>query len=238
MRTNLAVIAVALLSACGETTDSTNVTTDGIYAQLSATAIGNGTTLLRATLKVGGSSSNTTIELDDGEKLVATGGAETKDMTEQDGISTTSYQAIFQTEAVDTAFKIDFQRVEDLVDAPNSTVTLPAPFVIATPAASATFSRASDPITVSWNTAAQDSMGIQISGACISPYSTAVPANATQHLIAAGTLQVLQPPPAPQSCEVTIDVARSRAGQVDPAYGEGGSFSASQARQVRVNSAP
>ena len=79
----LTVCASFLLHGCSQV-DSDAVRTSGMYADMSIEADGSGGSLTRASLKVGGSSSNTFINLTDGDALVTRVGTSSYPMVRQE----------------------------------------------------------------------------------------------------------------------------------------------------------
>jgi hypothetical protein len=57
-------------------------------------------------------------------------------------------------------------------------------------------------------------------------------------VIEKGKLQPVSDQRAGETCDVQVRIFRTRAGAVDPAYGEGGNFAAQQVRTVTISSAP
>ncbi|MBK9266332.1 MAG: hypothetical protein IPM54_41925 [Polyangiaceae bacterium] len=121
--------------------------------------------MVTATLKVGGASSNTYVDLAGGDRIFATGGDSRVEMQSQ---GAGKYEAEFNTAAADTEFLVDLQREED-DDAPASVGKLPGPFSMVVP--NMTMSRAKD-IVITWAPAGtNDAMTIELTGNCIfNPY--------------------------------------------------------------------
>lgn len=231
-----ALLATAVLAGCSQV-DSDAVRTSGIYADLSIEADGSGGSLARASLKVGGDSSNTFVNLSDGDALITRVGVTNFQMVRQDALGVVWYQAVPPVDASNTAFRISLLRVSDL-SAPNSDVTLPPPFTITAPAAGAEFSRSLAAVTVSWSgSGAADPLTWQIRGDCIVSQSGNQISDTGTLVIPAGAIQPRQGQGA-QNCTAEIRLFRSRAGSVDPAYGEGGKLYARQTRAISILSTP
>jgi hypothetical protein len=197
---------------------------------------------LRATLYLESPGSGDYIELQGDDELIAWQGANQKRMSEDEGIGVVSYDATFETDAVDTVFRIELRRGVD-EGAPNSSVRMPAPFEL-TSFPEGDVSRTAD-LMVTWDTATDDDeMNWLISGECIESESGPLQAGATQLLIGAGSLQKRQPDPnmpgmvIPDSCLATITIERETEGSIDPGFEEGGSFGARQVRQTQFTTAP
>jgi hypothetical protein len=224
-----------LVAGCSQV-DSDAVRTSGMYADLSIEADGSGGTLTRASLRVGGSSSNTFINLSGGDALVTRVGAASYPMVRQEALGTVWYQAVPPVDSANTAFRISLLRDND-ISAPNSDVTLPAPFTITSPAPGSEFSRNSA-VTITWSGAgAADPLTWQVTGDCIdSRYGNQAADIGTLTIPAGGITPRTNQGAA--SCTATIRFYRTRAGVVDPAYGEGGELYARQTRFITILSRP
>src|SRR5215510_5589701 len=77
-----ATLLLLLSAACKETVDSSDVRTSGVYPEIEVTANGSGDSTVRVELKVGGSNSNTYLELRGDDELEVTVGDTTKSMKE------------------------------------------------------------------------------------------------------------------------------------------------------------
>jgi len=231
-------VAGLWLLACTNT-ESENIKTKGIHADIDISAYGNGQTEVGASLRVG-SSSNTWLNLTGGDQLFALKGAEKKEMTERQLLGAVWYTATFDVDAAETEFAVAFERESD-ASAPNSHGALPAAFSLSAPVESTEFARTAE-IVITWAptvTGNSDRMHIFADGTCIQPYDPAdldgdpgtftIPANAFKEPVD----QDLQG----KTCEVTIEVRRTRPGQVDPAF-EGGDVIGRQVRSVKIKSKP
>jgi len=231
----MTVGALGLL-AC-ENVDSEDVMTDGIYADINAIATGDGNTTVRASLRVGGNASNTFLELVGDDKLVASMGEETAEMGEKTFLGSKWYTAEFSEDAVDTEFNVAFERSVD-EPAPESKMTMVAPFDITVPASSASYSRASDDIELAWETSGtSDTMLVNIDGSCVQLYHEDLSGDTGSFSVVAGTLEPAQDQE-DETCSITIELIRHREGTLDPAYGEGGLVYSRQIRTIQVTSAP
>jgi hypothetical protein len=158
-------------------------------------------------------------------------------MSKTEILGAINYSAHFTgADAADTHYVINLTRASD-TSAPNSNVTLPAPFTIAAPTSAASFSRASDSITVSWSAAgSSDKMALAVSGGCINEYDQVLTGDSGTATISSGSLKNLVD--GSQNCQVTLKLSRQRSGTLDPAYGYGGSIVAAQVRSVTFQSTP
>src|SRR5688500_2218758 len=165
MKRLMALAAIASLAGCA-TVESEDVATSGVYADIKASADGSGVTQVRASLRVGGGTSNTFLDLSGDDRLETTHGQDTQSMAREELLGAVSYVTSFPVEAADSQFVVAFHRTID-EGAPSSTAVLPAPFAISAPAAETTFSRTSD-VTVTWSPSATgDAMTWVANGDCV-----------------------------------------------------------------------
>jgi hypothetical protein len=226
---------LSLLAAC-ESVDSSDTMTDGIYAAFTATSDG-AVTQAQATLRVGGATSNTYVELVDGDILTVTDGVNSETMLPSNIGDYYTYLASFDSIAEDTPFTFAFVRTID-AGAPESTASLPAPFALTAPEADSVFSRADDAITITWDpSASADDMSLTLTGDCIFTHSTTLTGDPGTYVIDAGSLDATDEDN-PTSCDAKLTVERRRIGTLDPAFGEGGGIYAAQARTVEIRIDP
>ncbi len=238
------VVGVVYLSACHETVDSGSIATSGIYADLGVTATGSGMSSVRARLLVGGSASNTTVELNEHDQLTVYEGDKFRQLTAISSFGETTYSASLDTEAEDALFKLSFIRTAspdqdcNAESAPNSVVSLPSPFTIDAPAPGTAVSRASSDVMIQWSPSGKvGTLSWQVSGTCLLPNAGSIDQDSGSYVI---TKQNFVPISGSEgmTCDATITVTRARTGMVDGAYGEGGNFSARQQRTLTVSSTP
>ena len=223
------------LLAC-ENVDSTDVMTSGVYADIKATADGSGQTLVKTTLRVGGSNSNTFLDLVGDDKLIASQADDSQDMERKSLFGSVWYEKNFAVDAEDTPFKVAFIRTADS-GAPESTMTLPAPFHITAPAASTNFSRSSDDIQLTWESSGTaDSMHLNLDGDCIRILHKDLSGDTGSYTIAHDDIELASDADEGTSCEITLSLERRRVGHLDPGYGEGGVITAVQTRSVKMMS--
>ena len=218
--------------ACTETVDSSDVKTSGVYADMSVVASGNGSSEVSVGLKVGGSNSNTYLVMKNGDNLTAAVGTDTKTLSKSGNF----YKTTFPVEAADTAFVVAFNRPPEDTSAPNSTMTLPAPFTIAGIAAGDVVSRATG-FAATWTANADgDAMHWTLDGDCFfrKDHDMADTGGAT---IGLADFDVHQGDEA-TTCNANFCVDRTRNGVLDPAFGEGGVIDSAQHRCVAFSSAP
>ena len=221
-----------LALGCGEeSVESEDIRTTGIYPEIEVTATGNGSSLVRVRLKVGGSDSNTFLNLTGEDTLEATvaGNTETLDETDDE-----TYTARFPVDAEGTEFTIAFLRGNADESAPASTVALPAPYAVSL--AASTASRADDDVEISWEPAGTGDMSWEIAGDCIMRDDGSVPDDGS-HSLPAGSIDTFESD-AMESCTVELSLTRSEAGDIDGAFSEGGRIVAQQVRQDSFTSTP
>src|SRR5258705_12301922 len=131
-RSAFAVSCLLGLSAMGcskETTSSSNIKTGGIAALIDVYAKTDDTATVHVKLVVGGSSSNTYVNLDGSDKLVATVDGKSKTLTTTD---TGIYEGNFSGVGADSDFSVTLERPDDVTASGNSG-TLPPPFTLDDP---------------------------------------------------------------------------------------------------------
>ena len=230
-----AVVAITLVVGCAKV-ESEDVATSGVHADIRASADGSGSTQVRTTLRVGGATSNTFLDLAGDDKLEVTQGETTQSPAREELLEAVSYVSSFPVDAADTEFKVAFLRsIDD--GAPDSRVVLPAPFAITAPAAESTHSRVVD-VTLEWSpSAGGDAMTWIASGNCVQMRSGNIAGDPGLLVLPAGTF-VAHENQTTATCEVTVTVHRTRGGTLDPNYGEGGNVRGEQVRRLEILSAP
>ncbi len=233
MVTKFCVLAL-LVSGCAKT-ESSDLLTSGIYADLSARSTGTGTTTTSATLYVDNPTQLNFVELTGDDQLLASYGGQDKVMNQVELGNIVSHSAEFSTDADGAAFTIKLQRSVD-AGAPMSTVTLPAKFTLGT--VPATASRAA-PLALSWSPSAYaDAMAWKATGGCIGDVQGQITGDPGTMTIPAGMLVKREGQNIADTCMVSITVTRSRPGALDTHYGKGGTVVGSQERTVTMMSTP
>ncbi len=225
-------VGLLLLNACTvETVDSKNVKTGGIAASITANATTDAATTVIATLQVGGPDSNTYVDLSGGDKIFVVANDKQIEMEAQ---GTGTYQANVTTAAENTEFIVDLERdTED--DAPMSKGTLPAPFSFQVP--NMTTSRMQD-LTITWSpSGSSDDMELTLSGSCIFQRTIDIPGDTGSHVISPGTL-ISTNTDKPETCDLTVEMVRSRKGTPDATFDPDSSFLLKQTRTAKFTSAP
>ena len=230
------LISLLALSFAGcSQTSSENVTTQGIYADIRVIAQGNGATVVKAQLQVGGGgAARTQLILAPGDKLTATANGIQKTMVRDTSlVGEVEYWASFSFDDADTIFTVAFSRTNG-TSAPNSNVSLPDGFVVMLPASSTVF-KTGEVIDVVWapsGTATVPSISITVdcvftTGIFISQSRNLSPStdSGTSSIPVASVIPS-GPIDMSQLCEGTVYLSRQRYGNLDPNYGEGGLISA------------
>lgn len=228
-----------VLAGCSRT-ESENVSSNGIYAEIELVANEGGYTDVEVRLRVGGPLSLTQLELSGSDRLLAHANGITKELSMSGHILDLSYKARFDFIDADTEFRVELVRGID-VSAPNSVATLPLGFSLSTPDGQ-TYARDQD-ITVSWDPAfTPDIMHVTYKTTCQPSAGGIYTASQGiglidngQYTINASELITDDPLFAGVDCEINIQVNRKRYGTVDGNYGEGGWFLARQRRSVTVS---
>ena len=233
------IAAGMVLSGCGAT-DSNNVRTGGIRANLAVEAKGNGTTDVTATFTVGsGGLGATHLKLKSGDSAAASANGVRKTLRkETDALGGIHYETGFGFDDADTLFTISLDRPND-ASAPDSWVRLPEKFEITLPVDNQRFT-ISDQLTIGWAPSGYSSaMKFNFTAKCpagaptttrISNRSAADTGsfNPTIESIIGSAADDLPPGSA---CRVEMEIARSRSGVLDPGYGEGGLINAAHIRR-------
>jgi len=226
------LLSASLAAGCKQEVESTDIRTTGVYPVIDVTAEGSGTSRVLVKLKVGGINSNTYLELIGPDRLTATGGGATKEL---DSSGSVSYAATFATEAAGP-FVVSFIRGPEDDNAPNSTVDLPEPFILTLRSASE-LSRATGDLAFTWTP--DPSAGVidsSLYGNCIDTLIETIPDDGTA-TISRDRIHA-RDGATTDSCSVTLTLARTDVGQVDPAFTEGGRVTATQIRAALFTSTP
>ncbi len=237
------LVALGLFGALGtacEQVDSEDILTSGVYANIVAEAEGDGSTQVSTSLRVGGVLSNVFIDLSDGESITAVSGTDEKTLARRSVLGAISYTGTFTGDEADKAFTVAWNRTDGLTSAPNTTITMPAPFALTAPTAGATFSRANDDIVVTWDTSGtpDDMLWEVITSNCAREMkNNNITADPGTFTIAAGTFTNIEGHET-ETCDTTLVMVRRRLGNLDPAYGEGGWVVGRHVQTVTFSSAP
>lgn len=236
----IAFVAAVLLTlvGCGAT-DSDNVRTGGVRATLMVEATGDGTSEVSAKFTVGsGGIGGTNLDLKAGDSATASANGIEKTLRKKtDALGGISYDGAFDFDAGETLFRVALNRAND-TSAPNSTVRLTEPFAVTLPENNQRFAL-DDALTVAWSPSGYgSSMDLVFVAKCPSGAQTMtrVTYRSTgddgSYSPGLGSLigDAAAGLPPGSDCRVEMEIARSRSGQLDPNYGEGGTITAAQKR--------
>jgi hypothetical protein len=228
---SLCLLGLSALGCTKETTSSTNIKTPGIVALIDVYADTETTATVHVDLRVGGSKSDVAVTLDNGDKLTATAAGKTKALTATHaGI----YEAEFSGVEGGTEFQVTLDRPDDQTSTDN-TGTLPDPFALDDPTPD--LSRMTDDLEVTWAPAKSgDPMHLTFDGDCIFPYDHAA-SDTGSYVVDKGTLDSTGGDK-PKTCDITVDVERTRAGSADSLFDADSWFKLHQRRSASFTSAP
>ena len=224
------ILALGLLG-CSEEVESTDIRTSGIYPEFTVTASGDGTSDVEVRLKVGGSNSNTLLELRGDDTLEVTAEGETKTL---EGRSGNRYTASFDVDAGGTEFIFAFLRGDQDDSAPMSTVRLPEPFEMEV--TSTEVVRTVDAVEFTWEPDGDGDMEFEVQGDCFF-FETGETPDDGSHSVSADDL-VGPGEDDGEECTGTVDLARGQSGSIDDAFTEGGRIRAYQVRRDTFRSLP
>lgn len=236
-RTALMIALGGLAAGCAKT-ESADLLTSGIYAAITATATGDGTTTVGATLYVDDPNDLNYVDLTGDDQLTVTSAGTEKPLVQSELGNIVSHTASFPGDAEGTQYTVDFERSID-AGAPSTTVTMPAAFTIAPTQASAS---RRIPLTITYSPAGTtDDLAWIIRGPCIDVIHGVVHDDPGALTIPENAITSPDGPDAmisPVSCAVTLTLTRERAGSLDPHYGKGGQALGEQVRAVGWTSTP
>lgn len=230
------------LISCAESTGSENIKTDAIYADMAIVSEDDGYTRVTVQLRVGGPFSNTSVELNTGDRLEVSDGTETKVMTKREQYSNRNeYVTTFHDTVGDTKYTINFIReIED--SALNSSITLPAPVNIDSPDGTVDIPRDKTLFITLSSVDVEMEFDLRISGYCTKDYYKTVtfPEYFSEYLIwAIDPEQLLKKEFETNSCQTTIKTTRyGPDGAISGAFGEGGDISARMSTSQDFTSVP
>jgi hypothetical protein len=237
---NFLLTSLALTVVFAGCTDlaSSDIKTAGIRATLSITNTGSNGVTARAQFNVDTNATDF-VELSTGDTVVAKANGQTVTLSESKLLGAVAYTGNLTASDAATQYTISLNRSTD-TSAPGSTCTMPAALSITTPAASASFSRNNDDISVTYSGSGQsDPLSWSVTGDCVTPVSSqTLPSDTGSFTIPKGTIkQLSNSTNAVTNCQITLTVNRTRNGTLDPSY-NGGLIQAIQSRSVTLNSAP
>jgi hypothetical protein len=231
-----AVILLGLVSAvgCKETLASKNIRTQGIAMEATVTATSETRSRVYVRLLAGGDESNTYVELTEGDRLIASADGEDKQMEQT---SEGEFEADFDIGAEDTLFELRLMRNE-FDDATENSGRLPAPFEI-TSEYDDEVSR-DDDLELAWDPTSSDPMRLEVDNtddSCIFSHNINIPNDDGTFVIQGGTLDSTGGDE-PETCEITLELARRRDGDTDRVLDPESSIILRQVRGASLQSAP
>ncbi len=239
----LCVSGFLFLTGCSET-ESENVRTRGIHADIDVYATGNGNTSVSAKLTVGSGLGGTDLELTGGEQLTATANGNTQTLSKSSSLIDVEYKTTFDFDIPETEFIVSYIR-EDGADAENSVVVIPFAMNILAPEDGSHIST-DDTITFRWEPYdLEDEIKLSIIFDCCETQSCNTDTYFTESktnfndtgevsFTVMGLFGSQNPEDYVGGCELNVALIRSRPGEIDPNYGEGGNITAKQSREITL----
>jgi hypothetical protein len=229
----LAAVLLAVGVGCTlEEVDSNAIRTQGLYAEILAIAPGDGGTLVRVNLTVGGNS-GTRVELVGDDVLVAVAGDVREELARR---GRGRYEETLQRDA-SGEIVVRLERGAD-DDTGQGVAFLPEPFAMQLETEAFLGIERTTPVVVSWQDPSVDDSQLEwsVDGDCIWSDSGVTPDDGVM------TLQPervrVRATQAGEECEVRITLDRVGPGDVDPVFVPGSSFRAVQRRAVSFISTP
>jgi hypothetical protein len=213
-------------SGCSlEDVDSDAIRTQGMYADILALAPGDGTTLVRVKLTVGGDG-GTNITLVGNDSLQASIGE-----LSQAALGRSGRGRYEQRINGDSAGEVTVRLLRGPDDAPASaSAVLPEPFVMTLETDDDTGISRSDPVVVAWTPSVGGQIEWSVAGDCIWSASGITPDDG-QMTLEPENIEI-RGTRAGQDCAVQLTLDRSNAGTVDPVLVPSSKFQAVQRRGV------
>ncbi len=237
----LPLVTLPVLNGCFEQVPSAEVSTDAMYASAELTSRDGVSTDIQVELTVGGPL-GTNVDVQNGDQLNASAMGQTVTLVkESEMFGGAHYVGTIAHAAENVAFSLDYLRGDasthaqgcGRTNAVGSFAVMTKPFEIAPMLTSVRFA---SPVTIAWSNRDNDPMHVAVSGACIVGGSDEV--SDTGAFAVETSWLAQRNPKLPSSCSVTAVVTRCRAGQVSPAFGEGGQVKACQERSLSFRVSP
>lgn len=255
----IVILSLGQLTACSET-DSTDVRTSGVRAEIDVVAEGDGATTVTADLEVGsGGFFATDLELAGGDTLTAMAFGLTQTLSKVSQLLTHYYRTTFSQDTEGEQFTVSLSRPND-TSAPNSFVTLPVGFVLSMLSPDPV--NVGDDLSVGWAPQGQsgtlelvfettctidrheivvDDQGNQTTVTTTTEttgFTSFVPADTGAYMLdSMDILPMLLPNEEFKTaipCTVSLQLSRINEGLLDPNYGAGGYIRARQRRTVAL----
>ena len=226
-----------LLNGCDGVSDSADIRTSGLYADINVSSQTADSSLVSVRLRVGDRHSNDYLNLTNGDRLQAIlNDSFVKDINVKAG---SSYQGRFNVTGAgneNTSYRVSFIRPND-TDATNSTVIMPLGLTSFSSTPVAAFSRSMDVLTLSWDATAENRIvPVTIKGDCFQ--NKTVNVNSSVGVFAINPMTLVSNSTPEQNCPATITANVTNTGNVDIAYGEGGVMTATRTTSFSIMSTP
>lgn len=219
---------VLIASAACADVGSSSVLTSGMSAVIRGVSEDGASTRVSTVLRAGGVTSTTFVRLEADDALTVNVGEETVPLVEASLGPLVSYLATVPAADPDATFTVAFDRTID-DGAPSSTFSLPEPFAITTDPGSID---PTQPVQVAWEPSGSTSQVVlEVTGDCVDGGLETLNGDDGVTTIPAGLLEQRGETPG-ASCEVTATISKIDGGQLDPAFGEGGSAQGVQQRAI------
>ncbi len=237
------VLALLLLAGCAKE-ETQYIKTLGIHADIEVQATGNHATEVRVDLSTGSGVGGTDLVLSDGDVLTAEAGNNLQILSKSANLFDVEYITTFGFDDAGIPFTISLIR-DDGTSAENSTVTMPPPVDLLSPAYGSTFF-ADEYLSFVWYPSEfYDDISASVCYDCdrMSKSGLIVTNSGSKKLSIHGDpgmmvysiyeLTNLQFPEIyDQGCEISVTFTRSRYGRLDDNFGKGGSIVAKQKRTI------
>jgi hypothetical protein len=234
------LLSIATFGSGCDSVDSAMVETSemGLYVDAEVDASGRLEVLAQLTTDNDALLESTYVRLSDGDRLFAAVDGDTRELREQFVIGLGTYQYVTEFEHAPAGQRliVSLDRI-DREEAPRSRVTLPEPFDVVL--ADETFTMQAG-VTLRWSGAPdRGEVGVSLASACVELVDApTAPASAGQLRIPPTRLRYVTGADPAQSCPVSFTLRLAVAGQVDPAFGRGGSITATQVRDAAMTIGP
>jgi len=239
LKLSATLLSTLVLFGCSKT-DSENIRTKGIRAEITITSLGSGLAndseaivrLYSGSEGFGG----TLIELSEGDELIAVIDGQNYGFSEVSDLFDQYYQATLPTNNLNTEYKVSFVRDEG-VSATESTVTLPDEFDI-TSGTSVDVTK-NETLPVAWSpTSSGSSLSVFYSFDCRTTEGGKLSISGTQYINDDGNhtfdmSELVRDDIT--ACDGKIDLKRINKGTIDPNFGEGGRIEGIQRRRIDID---
>lgn len=230
---SMPLVLASLCVGCSASTSSRNMRTVGVVALVDVSSERPNRTTVEAELVVGDRSSNTYVVLEDGDRLSATVGSDTRVMS---AVGKGEYEASFPV--IEGEVVVSFERAAGDDDAPTSRGTIGPGFDIHPIHDGQPVSRTRDLLSIHWAPVdAQAEVVVELDGDCIFWKKLRLGGDTGSLALGPEELRVIKSKKN-KSCAVDVEITRTRAGATDPALDSDSRFLLHQVRHARFVSAP